>query len=315
MHERYGPDMTLHPGARQLLDTIAEAGAPPLESLPVDQARALSGRMLEAYAAPPLTLAAVEEERIPGPHREIPARVYRPEGADPDGPLILSFHGGGWVLGDLDQHDPGSRALAQGTGATVVSVDYCLAPEHPYPAPLDEAYAAVCWAAEQSSAVAVTGDSAGGNLAAAVCLVARDRNGPAIAFQLLDYPALDVRMDTPSYAELADGYMLTASSMRWFWGHYLGGNLEAADAYASPSLAEDLSGLPPALVITAAYDPLRDEGERYAQRLREAGVDALSSRYDGMIHGFLGMPKLLPPALEAMEEGCTALRLALGLER
>jgi acetyl esterase len=228
---------------------------------------------------------------------------------------LVFFHGGGWVLGDLESHDGLCRMLTNQAGSITVSVDYRLAPEAKFPAAAEDCYAATKWAAANASAigadascVAIAGDSAGGNLAAVVALIARDRGGPALAFQLLVYPAIDPASDAPSQKENAQGYLLTNADMIWFWGHYLGGAQDAANPYANPLKAKWLGGLPPAMVITAGFDPLRDEGEDYAAALKKAGVPTLLKRYDGAIHGFFG------PAYEigkaAVAEACAALREA-----
>jgi acetyl esterase len=243
-------------------------------------------------------------------------RVYTPEGSPPF-PIVVFFHGGGWVVGTLDTYDPLCRALAAVTPAVVVSVDYRLAPEHRWPAAVEDAYAATEWASRNAAALggaqhrlAVAGDSAGGNLAAVVALGARDRGGPAIGFQLLVYPVLDAAGDTASWREYADGYHLTADGMRWYWDHYLGG-ADGAAPDASPLRAAFVGGLPPALVIGAEYDILRDEGEAYAARLAEAGVDASASRHAGVVHGFVRWRAVTGAAEDALQEAAAALRSAL----
>jgi acetyl esterase len=244
--------------------------------------------------------------------------VYTPEAAiGHDAPLLLWLHGGGWVIGDLDTADATSRALANRSGAVVVSVDYRLAPEHKAPAALDDALVALTWAVENAellgvdaSRVAVGGDSAGGNLAAALCQRVRDEFGPDIDFQLLVYPVLDCTLTQPSIEENAEGYFLTKDAMAWFVGHYLG-RVDPKDPSVSPLHADSLAGLPPALVITAEFDPLRDEGEAYAAALREAGVAVDSVRYDGQIHGFVGMAALLEDGRHALDLAGAAVRAAL----
>jgi acetyl esterase len=226
-------------------------------------------------------------------------------------------HGGGFVFCDLDTHDGICRAMANGVGAIVVSVDYRLAPEHTCPAALDDALVALTWAVENAellgvdaSRVAVGGDSAGGNLAAALCLRVRDEFGPDIDFQLLVYPVIDCTLSHPSIEENGEGYFLTKDTMVWFVGHYLG-STDAKDPYVSPLHAESLADLPPALVITAEFDPLRDEGEAYAAALREAGVEVEAVRYDGQIHGFLGLAALLEDGMHALDRAGLAVRAAL----
>src|SRR5262249_5257951 len=211
-------------------------------------------------------------------------------------PLLMYFHGGGWVIGDLDTCEGICRSLANGAGCIVVAVDYRLAPEHRYPAAAEDCYAATAWAAEHarelggdSRRIAVGGDSAGGTLTTVVALMARDRGGPPLGHQLMVYPVTEHSYETASYRDFADGYLLNLELMTYFWNQYLGGASDGLDRYASPLRAPDLRGLPPALVITAEFDPLRDEGEAYAARLREAGVPVTLSRYDGVFHAFFSM--------------------------
>jgi acetyl esterase len=256
------------------------------------------------------------ERTIPGPGGDVAARVYWPE-ARSVRPLLVYLHGGGWVLGSPATHDGICRALTNATGCVVVSVDYRLAPEHPFPAAAEDAYAAVCWAADQApslgadgSRLAVAGDSAGGNLAAVVSLMARDRGGPPLRLQILAYPVIDGRQEYPSHAENAEGYLLTTDAMRWFWGHYAPGPADRADPYASPIAAPDLHGLAPALVFTAEYDPLRDEGEAYARALEAAGVPTTLRRYDGQIHGFFTMTTTGSASQRAVREVAAALTAA-----
>jgi acetyl esterase len=308
--------VALLPEIRSLLDQQATSGRPPLHHQSVEQARAFHVADAAALNGPPAPVAAVADRRVPGPAGELPVRVYTPEG-EPPFPIVVFFHGGGWVVGTLDTYDPLCRALAAATPAVVVSVDYRLAPEHRWPAAVEDAYAATEWASRNAAALggvqhrlAVAGDSAGGNLAAVVALGARDRGGPAIAFQLLVYPALDAAGDTASWREYADGYHLTADGMRWYWDHYLGG-ADGAAPDASPLRAAFVGGLPPALVIGAEYDILRDEGEAYAARLAEAGVDASASRHAGVVHGFVRWRAVTGAAGDALQEAATALRSAL----
>jgi acetyl esterase len=308
--------VALLPEIRSLLDQQATSGRPPLHHQSVEQARAFHVADAAALNGPPAPVAAVADRRVPGPAGELPLRVYTPEG-EPPFPIVVFFHGGGWVVGTLDTYDPLCRALAAATPAVVVSVDYRLAPEHRWPAAVEDAYAATEWASRNAAALggvqhrlAVAGDSAGGNLAAVVALGARDRGGPAIAFQLLVYPALDAAGDTASWREYADGYHLTADGMRWYWDHYLGG-ADGAAPDASPLRAAFVGGLPPALVIGAEYDILRDEGEAYAARLAEAGVDASASRHAGVVHGFVRWRAVTGAAGDALQEAATALRSAL----
>jgi acetyl esterase len=308
--------MTLAPEIRALLDGQAASGRPPLQEQSVAQARAFHDQDAAALNGEAVAVADVADRTVPGPAGALPVRVYTPEGEAPF-PIVVFFHGGGWVVGTLDSYDPLCRALAAATPAVVVSVDYRLAPEHRWPAAVEDAYAATLWASRNAAALggaqhrlAVAGDSAGGNLAAVVALGARDRGGPAIAFQLLVYPALDAAGDTASWREHADGFQLTAAGMRWYWDHYLGG-ADGTAPDASPLRAAFLGGLPPALVVGAEHDILRDEGEAYAARLREAGVEATATRQEGMVHGFLRWRAVTPTAEDALQEAAAALRSAL----
>jgi acetyl esterase len=304
--------VALDPQARAFLDRIKELGIPGIGELPPEEARATQDDAAAAVFGP-LVEVPCEDRTIPGPAGAIPVRVYRP--GDEPAPALVYFHGGGWVLGSLNTHHGVCATLARLAGCVVCSVDYRMAPEHRFPAAVDDAWAVTEWVAEHADelgalpgALAVGGDSAGGNLAAVCALRARDA-GMAIALQLLVYPVTDADLDTPTYREFADGYFLTRYSMEWFWGHYLpDGNRFQPDA--SPLRAEDVSGTAPALVITAGFDPLRDEGEAYARRLEEAGVPVTLSRYDGMIHGFFRMPGAMDKANDALAEAAGALRAA-----
>jgi acetyl esterase/lipase len=310
--------MPLDPQAKAFLDQMASMGGPPLHSLPVADARALMVAMAGMSGTRDLPLAKVENRTIPGPAGQIPVRVYTPNGTGPL-PLLVFFHGGGWVIGDLDTHDGTCRELAHGAGCVVMSVDYRLAPEHKFPAGPEDCYAATAWAAAHASElgvdpakIAVGGDSAGGNLTCVVALMARDKGSPTLCFQLPIYPATSHALDMPSYVENATGYLLETDAMVWFWGHYLASEADGENPYASPLRAKDLKGLPPAFVITAEFDPLRDEGELYAKRLQEAGVPTTLKRYDGMIHGFFGMSGIMDQAKTAIAESCAALKKAFG---
>jgi acetyl esterase len=258
----------------------------------------------------------IEDLTIPGPEGELRARLYGPA-AEQALPLLVFFHGGGFVVGDLETHDAVCRTLANEADCIVVSIAYRLAPEAPYPAAAEDCYAATLWVAEHAedlggdaARIAVGGDSAGGNLAAVVALMARDRGQPLLSHQLLIYPVIDHAFDTDSYRDNADGFLLTRSMMQWFWGHYLADAAQGAEPYASPIRAADLSGVAPATVITAEYDPLRDEGEAYARRLDDAGVPTTLYRFDGMIHGFFGMTDRLDRACEAVAFAADELREA-----
>ena len=270
--------MPLDPEIKAVLDMAADL--PPLTGGTPAQARAQFETLIKAMrgGTPVEPVAKVADRPISGPGGSIPIRVYAPGGAGPF-PLLMFFHGGGWVLGDLESHDAVCRMLTNQAGCVTVSVDYRLAPEAKFPAAAEDCYAATKWAAANagaidadSSRVAIAGDSAGGNLAAVVALMARDRGGPRLVYQLLIYPAIDPASDAPSQRENATGYLLTHADMVWFWDHYLDSPRDVANPYANPLKAKSLAGLPPAMVVTAGFDPLRDEGEDYSAALKEAGV-------------------------------------------
>ena len=305
--------MPLDPQIMQVMEQVAALGLPQAHTVSPAEARA--NAKLRPRAPGP-EVAKVEDRNIPGPDGDVPVRIYTPEGDGPF-PILAWYHGGGWVVGDLESADGSARNLCVGGQCVVVSVDYRLAPETKFPGPAEDCWAATTWAADNASSfngdptrLAVGGDSAGGNLAAAMCLMAADRGGPEIAFQLLVYPVTDADLNSVSYGENGEGYSLTKATMQWYWDHYLSGGEDAANPYAAPLQAKSLAGQPPALVITAEYDPLRDEGEAYAKRLREAGVEATSTRYDGVIHGFFSMGAVVDKGQQAVDEASAALRKA-----
>jgi len=277
---------------------IGELVGPGFDLTAIDLAQARTQIDEVSRAGPRPEVAAVEDRRIPGPAGDIPLRIYTPEAPGPR-PGLVFFHGGGWVFCSIETHDVMCRNFANGVGCSVISVDYRLAPEHRHPAAAEDAYTATCWVAEHAAElgvdparIGVGGDSAGGNLAAVVPLLARERGGPALKHQLLIYPITDYPTDTASYLENADAPLLSRALMQAFWDYYLP-EVEARGApTASPLRAESLAGLPAATVITAEYDPLRDEGDAYAGRLREAGVPVVHTRYEGMIHGFFAFDVL-----------------------
>ena len=312
--------MALDPQAKAVIELAIKAGRPPYHTLSPKEARQLFLETRPFSTPAPPAIGTVRNLAAEGPVGQIPLRLYRPAGVSDATPLpaYVYFHGGGWVIGDLESHDVLCRQLTAESGACVIAVDYRLAPEHKFPAAADDAWAATRWivghAAElgvDAGRLAVGGDSAGGNLAAVVALMARDAGGPAIALQVLIYPVTDLGRESSSYADFADGYMLTRDSMRWFTAHYLGRKEEANDWRVSPLRAPSLAGLPPALILTAGFDPLRDEGAAYATRLREAGVTVDYVSFGGMIHGFVGMGRVLDSALRAVSLIGAALRQAL----
>ena len=293
---------------RTLLAVTRVIGGRPMNELPVPEARKTAlGQIPKSRH--PATVASVINRTIPGPVAEISVRIYAPEGPGPF-PVAAFFHGGGFVVGNLDSDDEICRTLCRGASFVVVSVDYRLAPEHTLPAAPADCLSATRWIAAHAAEfnadptrLVVAGASAGGNLAAVTALRIRAEGGPRLCGQLLVYPVTDYHTPpTPSYLANAKGYLLTRDMMVWFWGHYLNHASEASHPHASPLRAPDLRGLPPALVITAEYDPLRDEGERYAERLQQAGVPTVCSRYDGMIHGFLTLGDLFDASRQAMHE-------------
>ena len=267
----------------------------------------------------PEQVASVEDRKIPTVNGDLPLRIYTPTGDGPH-PILMFFHGGGWVVGNLESHDAMCRVLTNAAQCMTISVDYRLAPEHKFPAAPDDCYEATKWAVLNAAAlggdpqrVAVGGDSAGGNLAAAVALMAGDRGAPSLAYQLLLYPVTNHAFDTESCKQNGEGYLLTKKDMVWFWDHYLANDADAANPYAAPMQAKELSELPSALVITAEFDPLRDEGEAYAHRLQNEGVTTQRTRYDGMMHGFFGMPAVLDKGKQAINEATAALKKSFAL--
>jgi len=315
--------MPLDPAAQNLVDMV-EATFPDLTAPDVDAVKARA--ILKALPRVPFTeeVARVEDRTISGPAGIIPVRVYTPlEAASEPAPGIVYFHGGGWVLCDLDSHDGACRRMSNAIGAVVVSVDYRLAPEHKFPAAIDDSYAATQWVAAHAAELgvdagrlAVAGDSAGGNLAAVVAQIARDRGGPVLAFQLLVYPVIDsttTRNDRPSKRENAEGYVLSTAHMNWYREQYLPDDAAGELPNVSPHRAESLAGLAPACVVTAEMDPLRDEGDEYARQLEAAGVRVTAYCAPGMYHGFFNMDRLLDGAKEAQRVAFTAMRDALGV--
>jgi acetyl esterase len=309
--------LALHPQVAQLLERVARSPLPPYHTVSPFVARRIYRDTRAALAPKAPELAEVRLHAA----TNFAVRAYRPS---KDGvlPALVFFHGGGWTIGDVDTHDVLCRQLALGAGCMVLSVDYRLGPEHPFPAAVDDCFAAVRWTLENAAKlgidpqrVAVGGDSAGGNLAAVVALLARDAGGPSIAYQLLVYPATDQRGIAPSHERNGQGYLLTRDAMDYFRSAYLPDEADWGDWRASPLLAPSHAGLPPALIVTAGYDPLVDEGREYAEKLRAAGVKVEYREYSDMVHGFILFGGVLDTANTAVAECSTALRTALHSEK
>jgi acetyl esterase len=297
----------------------AKSDAPPLYTMTVAQARAEDLKSIQESGGDPEPVADVHDDHLAGPDGPIPIRIYRPSAERPL-PVLVYFFGGGWTLGTIDTSDGVCRALTNAVGCVTVTVGYRLAPEHKFPAAVHDCYAATQWIAEHAAdlgvdpdRIAVGGDSAGGNLAAAVALLARDRGGPKLAHQLLVYPNTDYLSDTPSLRENTDPLLFNRTSSDWYWGHYLTSPEDGLDPLASPLRAPDHTGLPSATVLTAEYDPLRDQAEAYAHQLAAAGVPVALTRYPGMVHGFFTMSGILDAARDAVGEAAARLRKAFGL--
>ena len=310
--------MPLNPQIEAMLAFLAQAPQLDFANASLAEIRAASDQPMQQGAPPEVD--RVENIEMPLEGRTLGARLYVPRDGKDLQPLTVFYHGGGWVMGTLDTHDATCRALARASGSAILSVAYRLAPEHPFPVPLEDCYDALCWAQDNAQALgidagrlAVAGDSAGGNLAAAVAMLARDRAGPQLRHQLLIYPVADNGLDHASYTENGGGeYFLSRDMMAWFWAQYLNDSAEASDiSLAAIAKARDLSNLPPATVITAQYDPLRDEGMAYAQGLAQAGVAVDSEVAPGMIHGFFSMFEAVPDAMQWIERAGGALREAL----
>lgn len=307
--------MPLDPQVRAFLRTLQERGFHGFWVMTPEEARTLS-TVAAAMLPPPPAVAKTEDTTVPGPVGEIPIRIYTPTGRGPF-PVFVYYHGGGWTIGDIPSHDGIAASIANAGHCQVVSVGYRLAPEHKYPAAPDDCFAATRWVFERIAGfggdprrVAVGGDSAGGNLAAVVCLMARDRGAFEPRLQVLIYPAVDHDFKRPSMRENAEGYLLSRNDMIWFWHNYLARPEDVHQAYAVPMRAADLRGLPPARILIAEYDPLRDEGAAYAQRLQEAAVPVTLTCYEGMIHAFLAQMAIFDQARKAVEEIGAALRQA-----
>ncbi len=313
--------MELHPQTQELLDQMNEVEAPPAWEQPLDELRVNFNELVISLQSPGPQLERVENHDIPGPHGPIPVRIYWPdEAADGPLPVLVHFHGSGFVVLGLDSHDNACRELSAGANCITVAVNYRKAPEDKFPKPTDDAWAATKWVADNcaelggdAKRIAVCGDSAGGCLATVVAQRATIEEWPNIVFQLLVYPVTDMSDDTESYRRFADGYNLTADMMRWFMRLYLNSDEEKTNPAAAPIRAADLAGLPPALIITASHDPLLDDGINYGNKLRAAGVPVTHTDYPGQIHGFWNFTGRIDAALEARNEACAALREAFAM--
>jgi acetyl esterase len=303
--------MPLHPQARALLDEVERLGLPHLNEVSPTEARVMADGVRQQVGAGP-DVAHVENFVIPGRDGEIPSRRYEPD--DPAA-TILWVHGGGWVICDLESHDAMCRILANESGCRVIAIDYRRAPEDPFPAPLEDSWDALRWVADAygERPLILGGDSAGGNLAAVAALRARDGGGPALALQVLVYPVTDHDFTTTSYNEhgIGNETFLTTAEMKWFWHHYVADPVARDNPEASPLRTSDLGGLPPTIVLTAGYDPLRDEGLAYADRLRAAGVPVTHHHYDDMIHAFFSLVNLLERGNEAVAQIGADIRMAV----
>jgi acetyl esterase len=314
----------LHTQTQAMVDAMARMNLVPPDKLSVEQAREQFRRSRVPFVAPPQEVGAVKDATIPGPDGGLRIRAYRPLGSRTDEllPALVYFHGGGWVFGDLDSHDPGCRELCNLARCAVVSVDYRLAPENRFPAAVEDAVSAIRYVAQHAAdlgidgaQLAAGGDSAGGNLTAVAALTFRDQGGPQLKLQVLIYPVTDFSMDAPSYTRIANGFTLTKDRMSYFRGLYLRGSEDAADWRASPLKAKDLTRLPSTLLIAAGHDPLVDEGKAYADRLAAAGVPVTYSCYDGMVHGFVSLAGAIDAGRRAIAESAAALKRAFAPAR
>lgn len=312
--------MPVDPQLQQLLNMINQFPMPPFETISPSDYRGMEKMMTLPFATNKTELFEVKDQTIPLKDRDIAIRIYRPTAEQGPRPALVFYHGGGWVVGSLDSHDELCRQLAHESSCTVISIDYRLAPEYKFPTAVWDAYDALVYLTEHAAEfeidpmqIAVGGDSAGGNLATVACIIANQKGGvPAIQYQLLYYPSVGNEKETDSYRENQTGYLLTAEMMEWFRKHYFNTDEESQHVYAAPLLYEDLSGLPPAMIITAEYDPLRDGGAAYAKKLQEQGVAVEYMCYEGMIHGFMSMPQI-DKAKAGVLQGAEALKRIFNL--
>lgn len=311
--------MILDPDAQQVLDLIKAAGRPPFNTLSPDEARGFFNAGRTVMQPEPPEVAEVRDLAAPGPNGDVPLRLYRGSGTQAGAvlPCLVYYHGGGWVLGDLDSHDQACRAIANAAGCCVIAVDYRLAPEVRFPGAISDSAAATRWIIENAGPlsidpgrIAVGGDSAGGNIAAVMALMARDGYLPGVCFQLLIYPVTDMGMGHESYQRVTEGYPLVASTMKWFIDHYLPAPSDVADWRASPLRAASLAGTAPAMVVTCAHDPLCDEGVEYARRLDREGVPVTHLHFNDQMHGFLTMGKFIRASQTMIDMMAVALRRA-----
>ncbi|MBB6453732.1 acetyl esterase [Salirhabdus euzebyi] len=308
--------MTVNPGIQFFLDKLAELPKVPMEMIPAQVYREKSKEMMEFPQEAPEEVRQVENRVLNLEGRDIPVRVYTPAGEEQATyPGLVYYHGGGWVIGDLDSHDPICRLLANRANCVVVSVDYRLAPENKFPAAVEDAYDSLVYVSAHAeefkidpNRIAVGGDSAGGNLATVACIIAKEKQTPSVIHQLLLYPATGRKEEYPSLLENGEGYFLTMEMMNWFSKHYFNDESDYQHPHASPIFYPDLSGLPPATILTAQYDPLRDEGKAYADELEAQGVEVTFKNYEDLIHGFANFIGFVPAAKEAMEEVAGYLR-------
>lgn len=310
--------MPLDPSAKAVVDLVAAAQGPRLWEVSPPEARAMYEAMVQLLDAKDVPIGKVEDIEAPGPAGAIPLRVYTPVGSPAAAPALIYLHGGGFVIGSRATHDGLCRQLANEAGCTVISVDYRLAPEHKFPAAVEDAFAAALWIERNATALgidanrlAIGGDSAGGNLATVVCQLAKAKGGPALRFQLLIYPVVEARAETASMRAFAEGYLLEKRSMDWFMAAYLPDGQDPADPRLSPLHAASLAGLPPALVVTAGHDPLRDEGIAYVKALEEAGVRAQHRDHPGQVHGFFNLSGAIPEGRSAIAEAAEILKAAI----
>ena len=308
--------MPLDPQAQAYLERQAAANVPPKREVGPEKLRQQARTQATYLSSAPVPVGHIENIEIPGPNGPVPVRIYTPDGSGPF-PVLVYIHGGGWVNCDLDTHDTVCRGLTNGADCMVAAVDYRQAPENKFPVGLEDSYAALEWLAANAarlngdpSRLAVGGDSSGGNFAAELAQMARDRGGPKLALQVLIYPNIDLRLDAPSIERNGKNYGLTKEDLEWYREQYINSEEDILNPLASPGLAADLSGLPPAFILTVEYDPLIDEAEIYAKQLTEAGVPVKLSRYDGMIHGFIRMTALIDRSHQAIAECSQALKEA-----